>query len=415
MRDAIFLAHRIPYPPDKGDKIRSWRLFEHLAKSFRVHLGCFVDNHDDWAHTEFLEGMCASAQFVPLEPKFARIKSLQGLVTGDPLTFRYYRSQVLRRWVENMRDAYSPAVEIAFSSSMAPYLEGAAAPVVLDFVDADSDKWRQYAQAVRGPMRWVYAREARRLASAEARWAARASASFCVTADEADVINAHEEADGAPVDWWANGVDAEYFNPYTDFAPLGDAPEVVFTGAMDYRANVDAVTWFLDAVWPKVRAEAPAARFAIVGARPAPALVRRDGRDGVVVTGRVADVRPWIAGARVAVAPLRIARGVQNKVLEAMAMASAVIASPEAARGVSAEPGRELAVAETPEAFAAATLEFLNSPDRRAAFGAAARARILADYVWAQQLARFDAGLARIGAGLVPGAQAAQADALTPS
>jgi len=286
------------------------------------------------------------------------------------------------------------AVEIAFSSTMAPYIENPAPDRtrIVDFCDADSEKWRQYAAESKGLMRFVYAREAKALGRAETRIANWADASFAITKAEADLFNARNDL-SSEVDWWTNGVDAAYFDPAISCAAIDHAPDVAFVGAMDYRANIDAVHFFVTSVWPLVRARAAAAVFAIVGANPHASIRALDGKDGIIVTGRVDDVRPWLAQSKVIAAPLRIARGVQNKVLEAMAMAKPVVATSEAAAGIACARGEDILVVDTPGDIADGILSLLVDEQRRQTIGAAARARIIEEYDWAETLKRFDAAL----------------------
>lgn len=394
--EILFLAHRIPYPPDKGDKIRSWRLVEHLARRFRVHLAAFVDDPADFAHEAFLNGVCESVFLAPLHPRAARVKSAAGLLTGEPLSFAYYRDAAMVRHVEEVR-ARDLAAEFAFSSSMAPYIAAARGtrPRFIDLCDADSEKWRQYAGESSGPMRLVYAREARRLAAAEATMINWADAAFAASPAEAALLSAMPGVTQR-VTVCGNGVDCDYFSPQALAAPAG-AAEIVFTGAMDYAANVDAVVWFARDAWPAVRDKAHGARFAIVGANPSKAVRALASLPGVAVTGKVDDVRPWLQQARVAVAPLRIARGVQNKVLEAMAMAKPVVATAAANAGVGARPDTEIIIADEAPSFADAVAGLLTDRARAAGIGSAARARIVADFRWPARLAAIDAALASRG------------------
>ncbi len=395
--EILFLAHRIPYPPDKGDKIRSWRLVEHLSRRFRVHLAAFVDDRADFAHDAFLKGVCESVFLVPLDPLAAKARSAAGLVTGEPLSFPYFRDKRMQRHADEMRRR-DLAAEFAFSSSMAPYLEPpkGGRPRLVDLCDADSEKWRQYAAETAGPMGAVYAREAERLAAAETAIVNSADAAFAISEGEAAIFNARAGA-ARRCDWFGNGVDVDYFRPRADWPAPEPSADVVFTGAMDYRANIDAVCWFAADVWPIVRSKEPQARFAIVGARPDKAVKALDGKNGITVTGRVVDVRPYIQHAGAAVAPLRMARGVQNKMLEAMAMARPVVATSGAAEGIDAREGEEFILADSPADFAASVLWLMSERKRGDAIGASARARMKAAYSWPAQFARLDAALARLG------------------
>ncbi len=394
--EVLFLAHRIPYPPDKGDKIRSWRLLQHLTQRFRVHLACFVDDPRDAVHQAFLESICESAAFIPLSPRMAKLKSLGGLLTGKPLSFAYYHDARMKQAVNAAR--VNPlAAEIAFSSTMAPYIEEpkSGRKRIIDFCDSDAEKWREYSREASGPLAYTYSREAKKLATAETAIVNWADASFAVTADEAAIFNDRASA-RAMVDWYLNGVDADYFNPSQAQPSANFSSDCVFVGAMDYRANVEGVLNFVEYAWPLVRKSSPEARFAIVGANPAAKIAQLNEMNGITVTGRVEDVRPWLAGAKLVVAPLLVARGIQNKVLEAMAMAKPIVASSGALTGVNA-PEDAAIVADDPIAMAQAICELLADDDRRTHFGAAARKFVKTEFTWDAGLARFDHALDRLG------------------
>ena len=386
----LYLAHRIPYPPDKGDKIRSWRTLDHLARRFDVDLAAFVDDPGDFQHKEHLAGVCAGVALVPLGRRAATIRSAQGFLAGEPLTFPFYRDARMTRAVAEAR-AKGPAAEIAFSSSMAPYLDGATAPTVVDLCDADSAKWAEYAKRKGWPMSAVYAREGRLLERAETAIINAAGAAFAITEEEADLLGSRDGVE-KPVHWFANGVDADYFAPGA-ISPIPSRIDAVFVGAMDYWANVDAVLWFVSEIWRELRQSVADATFFVVGSNPDPAVKALNGRGGITVTGRVDDVRPYVAAAKIAVAPMRIARGIQNKVLEAMAMAKAVVATPAALEGVDAELGTEALACASPAAFARECVRLIEDDAAAARIGRAARARILADYQWPAQLKRLDAVL----------------------
>jgi len=395
MRELLFLAHRIPYPPDKGDKIRSFHLLQRLARRYRVHLGAFIDDKRDWSHVEQVKKMCAETCFVALHATRAKLRSLAALATGGPLTLPYFRSARMARWVDDMLRSRRIERIVVFSSAMAQYVERAAPDRVrrvLDFVDLDSDKWRQYSERKRGPARWLYRREAETLFEVERRYAAAFDASLFVSEAEARLFTAQAPEAAARVCVVENGVDTEYFSPqrvYPNPYPADEAA-VVFTGAMDYWANVDAVAWFAREVFPRVLSNFPQARFYIVGTRPTRAVRDLAQLPGIRVTGAVPDTRPYLAHARAAVAPLRIARGVQNKVLEAMAMARPVVASRQAADGI--RPCAELLEWSTdaPETAARLLLKLLREP-APAALGVALRAHVSRHYSWHENLARVEA------------------------
>lgn len=339
MKELLFLAHRIPYPPSKGDKIRSYHILKHLAGAYRVHLGAFVDDPDDWRHQARLEAMCASVCLLPLRPLPARLRSLRGLVDHSALSLAYFHRHKMQRWVDSIMKRDEVQRVFVYSSPMARYVMGEAFSSwqrVVDFVDVDSDKWRQYAQRKPWPLSWLYRREGERLLAFESDVAQIFDACLFVSAAEVELFKqlAPEAADG--VRFMDNGVDFTYFSPDRDYENpyQGQSDVLVFTGAMDYWANVDAVGWFAKKIFPEVRQSLPSAQFVIVGARPTRDVLQLGALPGVSVTGAVADIRPYLAHACAAVAPLRIARGVQNKVLEAMAMAVPVLATPAAVEGI---------------------------------------------------------------------------------
>ncbi len=393
MADILFLAHRIPYPPNKGDKIRSWHLLAHLAKRHRVHLGCFVDDPADFAHVPFLQDLCASVIALPLDPRKAKIRALSGFIRSEALSIGYYRDARLERWVAYTAMQNRLAATVLYSSPMAQYAlhrRDKLGSVIMDFVDVDSDKWRQYAESRSFPMSWVYGREARTLLAYEREIAAKVDMSFFVSDAEAALFRSLAPESAAKVAALTNAVDHAYFSPAHSFASPFDGREkaLVFTGAMDYWANVDAVDWFAREVLPLIRAGEGDAVFYIVGGNPTLRVKALAEVPGVRVTGRVPDGRPYIAHAAAVVCPLRIARGIQNKVLEGMAMARPVVATPQAFEGIDATPGEQLLVADTPEAFARDVLRILR--EGGGMLGERARARILARYGWDAALRLLD-------------------------
>lgn len=387
MQELLFLAHRIPWPPNKGDKIRSHHMLVRLASEYRVHLGAFVDDADDWRHLPAIEKLCASVCLVPLHPLKARLRSLTAFISGEPLTLPYYRDLQLARWVRERLASGSVQRAFVYCSAMAQYLEGSdGMHRVLDFVDVDSEKWRQYAELHRFPMGVVYRREAKTLLRYEREQAERFDASVFTTEAEASLFRRLAPEVGMRAGVIENGVDSEYFSPnrYYQNPYASNELALVFTGAMDYWANVDAVQWFAHQVFPAIRNHAPLARFYIVGARPTEAVRRLGELDGVAVTGTVDDVRPYLAHARLAVAPLRIARGVQNKVLEAMAMARPVLATPQAWDGLRACREFDELITEDPAAMARCAIALLSVDTQ--AYGGRGREFVLQHHDWKKNL-----------------------------
>jgi sugar transferase (PEP-CTERM/EpsH1 system associated) len=388
--EILFLAHRPPWPPDRGDKIRSWHLIERLARIAPVHLACLADPED---HTEWQgpQGLLASCRIVPRRIGKARA-GLVGLANGRPILLSLFDSGDLRAHVRSVLAERPIGCVMAYSVQMAQFVPADAPRFVMDFVDVDSAKFESYARAGNPLMRLVHAREGRLLAAYEAEVAQRAAASLFVSEAEAALFRVRAGVAPDRIRALANGVDLAFFHPAADFDRIDmTGPLIVFTGQMDYRPNIEAVTGFARTVMPLIREARPAARFAIVGRNPDPSVRALASLPGVIVTGAVPDVRGWLAAADVVVAPLGIARGVQNKVLEAMAMARPVVASTAAFEGIEARSGEELIVADGVAAQAGAVLGLITDSVRARRIAAAARTRIESDYGWDARLAALPA------------------------
>ena len=414
--DLLFLAHRAPFPPDRGDKIRSYHVLRYLGDRARVHLVAFGEGEADFDVPPDLAERLASVAIVR-RSKPQAVAALEALAKGLPVSLTAFASPAMRAALARV---HADAV-YCFSGQMAQYLP-AGVPAVMDFVDVDSAKFAGFADAGSWPMRWMMRREALLLGGFERAVAARVQASVFVSEAEAALFRSGG-AEGR-VEAVENGIDAAAFDPLLGHIspitpdvlrgpPIGEGigkrfeaalpgaprnkaavtgavgrPLIVFTGQMDYRPNIEAVTWFTTAILPLLRARHPTLRFAIVGRAPTAAVQALAG-DGVIVTGAVDDVRPWLAAADVCVAPLKLARGIQNKVLEAMAMARPVVASVAAAEGI--DHGGTLRVADDAVDHAEQILQLLAEPAAAAALGARARDRVLARYDWDARLAPLDA------------------------
>lgn len=354
-------------------------MLEALAKLRPVHVITPLDSAEDRQHLAKVESVAASVT-TALRRASKGGAVARALITGRPASVELFSLPDLHQAVRQRLAQGRIGTIFAFSGQMAHYVpQGAAARFVMDFVDMDSAKFAQQGAGARGLAGIALRQEARRLLAFETATAQRADASIFVSHAEAALFTA---ATGLVARTIENGVDATHFAPGAVAPVQALHPLIVFTGQMDYAPNVQAVTSFVREVLPLL----PAATFAIVGRAPT-AAVRALAASNVIVTGEVADTRPWLAAADVVVAPLALARGIQNKVLEAMAMGKAVVASPAAAEGIAAEDGTELLVAETPTAQAAMISGLFADPLRSRAIGAAARNRVCARYSWAACLA----------------------------
>ena len=391
--DILFLAHRVPFPPDRGDKIRSFYMLRYLSQRARVHLIAFADDERDQGYADDLAPLAASVTLIRRAKSQARAAA-EALVSQRPISLTAFHDRQLATAVRAVLAREAIDAILVFSGQMAQYVPVDAAPrMVMDFVDMDSAKFGAYAANAHGPVRWLMAREEKRLFAFEAEVAARADVSLFVSEAEARLFR--ERAGVGRVMAVENGIDTTFFDPELDLPRVGTGAKneqghlLVFTGQMDYRPNVEGALWFAEAVWPELHHRHPALRFAIVGRNPTAELRHLERRPGLIVTGEVPDVRPWLAAAAIAVAPLRIARGVQNKVLEAMAMARPVVATDAAAEGI--DHGGAIATAHDAASFAKSVDRLLADPERARRLGAAARARVIARYGWEARLSPLDA------------------------
>jgi len=389
--NVLLLVHRIPFPPDKGDKIRSWHLLEHLAQQVQVHAAYFIDDESDLQYVGKVDAVCASTCHIVVQPLLARLKSLTGLLFGRPLTLDYYYHPAMRQWVDDTIALHKIRHIVVFSSAMAQYVEQQAdTRRIIDFVDIDSDKWLQYAKKKWWPLKWLYQREATRLLQYERKIAALFDYSLFVSRHEAELFRQLAPESAAKIGYFSNGVDTDYFSPDVMLpSPYPTSRKnIVFTGAMDYWPNCDAVEWFAHDILPLIRDQHPDADFYIVGARPGKAVRELALLDGVFVTGTVPDVRPYLCHAQAAVAPLRIARGIQNKVLEAMSMARTVVVTPDALEGIDAASDEEILLAKNEMQFATHVCNLFNGTQKD--LGAAARRKMISVYGWEANLSAFD-------------------------
>jgi len=420
----FYLVHRIPFPPNKGDKIRSFNQVKFLSGSNEIHLACLVDDPRDEQYSRHLRDYCKEVRAVSLNKLWARLKSiLFALVSTKPLSVNYFYSRILQNHIDRLLSLNAYDAIICFSSPMAEYLFRTPAlnhrfkqvhncsnlheksskhsklriqhstfggpRLMMDFCDLDSDKWRQYAEQTYYPVSLIYRMESRRLLEYEKKVNRAFDHSIFVSQQEADLFK-KRYPNASNVSVIPNGVDYRYFSPSSGYsantknpAPsLPNCPVLLFTGAMDYHANVDGVLWFSNEILPLIKRRVPSCKFFIVGSRPAPKVRELADREGIVVTGFVDDIRPYYEKATVCVIPLRLARGIQNKILEAMSMARPVVATSKALEGIRAIPGEHAMVADSAQSFAEKVLELINNPLRRTTLGAEARRFVINHYDW---------------------------------
>lgn len=382
----FFICRRVPFPPDRGDKIATFNVVRHLARRHEVHVFCLGDGQGDLANVSGLDGCARSVVVVPVGAAAIKWRAAKALLTGEPLSVAALDAAELHAAITRKHAELKPDLILVYSSNVAQFAEHfPLTPRVMQFGDLDSLKWGQYAARSRRPLKWLYAAEERRLLAYERRIAHEFAAALVHTAVEQRDFE--RLIPGVPVALVGNGVDLDHFRS----AGLPKEPGgIVFTGVMDYRPNVDAVQWFSDAVLPLVRAEIPNARFTICGNRPTRSVRRLADRPGVTVTGWVPDTKPYLDRAEVFVAPLRMARGIQNKLLEALAMGLPCVASTAAWRGTALPQGDGILASDAASEFAAHVVGLLRDGAHRARMAAKARAAVEAHYRWETQLAQLD-------------------------
>lgn len=390
MTGTLFLAHRLPFPPDRGDKIRSHHVLKALAAMGPVHVGTFAESTTDLANVVELEGLVAS-HCVPLRDKPLVQAGIEALLRREPVSLSAFRHPRLSEWVSEVLANEAIDAIYVFSGQMGQYVPHSwQQRLVVDLVDVDSAKFDAYGEDKSWPMGWVNRREGRLLRAEEARLAALADHTLLISAAEADLLRGRLPG-GSPaqVGVLGNGIDAAMFNPANVRAhrKLGVGPHIVFTGQMDYPPNVAAALRGIEQILPLVRRHHPQAQFHAVGRAPAPELLDHDGRNGARIWGEVPDVRPFLAAAQVVLVPLDLARGVQNKVLEAMAMARPVVLTSPAATGIEATDGEHFLIRDTDEALASAVLGLLAEPEQGATIGVQARKFVLERMSWPAMLA----------------------------
>jgi polysaccharide biosynthesis protein PslH len=392
----LFLAHRIPYPPNKGEKIRSYNILNYLRKRHEVHLATLIDDPRDLGHVAHVSALVANLVYDIIRPRFRMIGSALGFIRSRSIAVSYFYSSKIQRDVDELLSQLDFDAVICSSSQMADYIFRSRSPKeklerpiwLMDLIDVDSYKWGQYAEVSSGMRRWIYKRESKCLSRYEERIAKEFDSVILVSEQEKNIFLRRVSAANV----WAisNGVDLEYFNPSCVGKIDKQGPVLVFTGVMDYWPNVEAVDWFVNEVFERIQKNFPSATFYIVGNNPSPRVKRLSRFPGVYITGFVEDVRTYLSSADVCVVPLKIARGIQNKVLEALAMGKAVVCTPEALEGIRALPRRDVLVADDAVMFGDSVLGLLQNVTLRKQLETNARQCAETSYSWEKNLTPLD-------------------------
>ena len=371
----LFLAHRTPYPPNKGDKIRSFHLLSQLARAHDVTLLYFVDDPQDLNHTSILQSLCRGKVFpVRMNRCWAMCRAFLSLVRGRSFSEGFYAAKSFQRAVDDaLRDGPFDAVFI-FSSAMASFAKNIKARIrIVDFVDVDSDKWGQLAEVMTFPLSILYRIEQRRLLRFEVEISHWPTWNLFVSLADAELFK--NQGGMGNIEVLPNGTDLELRRLPLDQMPFHgvgihgteefDGPKLIFIGTMNYYPNVDAVHYFVKQIFPLIRQKFPRAVFEVVGRYPPRSVRRLSKLDGVRVLGEVPDIRSFLIRADISVAPMRIARGVQTKVLEAMGMGVPVVATQAATQGIDVCDGQEVLTGRSPVEFASQVTKLLSDAELR--------------------------------------------------
>ena len=384
----LYVCHRFPYPPKRGGKIRPFNMIRHFGEQGHEVTVCSLARSP--AEAEEAQGIapyCKDFHIGLVRNPVQTLRMVARLPVPTPSSMGFFFSPDLARTIDTIVRNQSWDLIFVHCSSVAQYVAHVTGvPKILDFGDMDSQKWLEYANFKRFPLSLGYRLEGSKMMAAEKRLAGQFDLCTATTRAEWETLDSF--ATGVPSDWFPNGVDSEFFCRGDE---LYDPDLISFIGRMDYYPNQEAMFRFCREVWPMLRRRRPTLKLVIVGADPSAAVRRLERLDGVTVTGSVPDVRPYVRQSAAMVAPLAIARGTQNKILEAMSMGVPVVTSSMAAGGVDAQSEKHFLVADNPDQYASAILRILDDPAERTRLARAGRDRMLGHHAWPNSMARLDA------------------------
>lgn len=387
----LYVCHRFPFPPKRGGKIRPFNMIKHLSQHHEVTVASIVRSTDEAVEGQGISEHCASFEMARVQDSVQAVRMVARLPSTTPSSFGYFYSSDLNRRIQKLVTSKRFDLIFVHCSSVAPYVSAIRdIPKILDFGDMDSQKWLEYARYKAFPLSFGYWLEGRKLEREERRLARCFDMCTATTRAEWETLESYQT--GVATDWFPNGVDTSYFSPGDESY---DIDTISFVGRMDYYPNQECMFKFCENTLPLLKKRRPQVKLLIVGADPSPAVRKLGEIPGVTVTGSVKDVRPFVRKSAAMIAPLNIARGTQNKILEAMAMGVPVISSRIAAAGVDAIHGEHLLVATTPQEYASALLTILDDKEERIRLSEAGRARMLSHHAWPRSMERLDRIISR--------------------
>jgi sugar transferase (PEP-CTERM/EpsH1 system associated) len=393
--EILFLAHRFPYPPDRGDRIRSWNILRYLSQRANVSLACTTETPIQREHLNVVRSMCSRVLIAPLGHRMRWFHAGSHWFAGKSLTEGLFWSRKFAYTLDYWADVNRFDQVFVYCSSMLPYARRKSLrslPRIVDLVDVDSQKWKDYAEHSNFIRRQIYHSEARRISRLEKLSASESNAVLLASEAEAVLLRGQVNSRKSSILGVSNGVDSTYFDMQAILPDLRldcqpDQPDptalrLVFVGVLDYLPNIEGLRWFLQNVWHPLRQILPNLTLDIVGKNPGLEISKFVGQPGVRLIGAVEDVRPFIAAVDVVIAPLKIARGIQNKVLEAMSMAKPLVLTTMAAQGIEAVSDKHYIIADTAQDWIENLIALARCPEARHQIGEAARDFVELEFNW---------------------------------
>lgn len=391
----LFLSHKIPYPPNKGDRIPTYYRLMHLIKRHQVSLAFPCFDKQELNQVEKIYPHCRSIDTVLIRPFWAKLRSLVYLFSRKPLTLPFFYSKALEKKIQQRIEEEDFDLIYVYSSSMAQYvIDTFGIKKVIDLADSDSHKWLQYAKFCRKPISFIYQREGVLLKEYEKLLADCFDHTIAISENEKKLFRTYIPE--AKISVVPNGVDSQYFRPKAENTKTKNKTKtyeqnrIVFTGAMDYFANVDSAVYFCREILPLIKAKIPEVEFYIVGSNPSAEVLKLAEDKKIVVTGYVEDVRPYLRKANLCVVPLRIAQGMQNKILQAMASGVPVVTTTKGNQGIQAESGKNIIVDDDPVGFSKSVIKLMLDSKLRQKIAVSGREFVINNYNWERNLEKFE-------------------------
>lgn len=385
--EILFLSHRFPFPPTRGDKIRSFNMVKHLHDSgHKVTVASLARSREEAEDCRGIGDYCDDFVICEVRNPVQAVRMGLRLLTSEPSSMGFFYSSKLQKEVRRLLAEKKFDLIVVFSSTAAQYVSHVHdIPKLLDFCDMDSQKWLGFSKFKKWPISMGYQIEGAKLEKEEKVLCKEFDVCTCATDFEVDTLDSYQS--GVISGFFPNGVDFDFFAPTSnDYV----RHSISFVGRMDYYPNEECVLSFCQKVMPVLREKYPDVTLSVIGAEPPANIMALNREPGVTVTGTVDDIRTYVQKSALMVTPLEIARGTQNKILEGMAMGVPVISSRTAARGVDAVVGEHILAATTPEEYVAHISRLFDDEAERDRLAKAGRERVVSHHNWPRAMELFD-------------------------